>query len=155
MNKFTPALLLALCGLISPFTQSTELTVSDAWIREAPPVSKVHAAYMTIHNPTDKSVTLITASSPLYSNIEFHRTVMENGVMRMLQEESLRIPADAELRLEPEGIHMMLFNPGQPLKAGDKVPFTLNFSDQMNADITVIVKKATTNQRPHRCGQHE
>lgn len=155
MNKFLQVMLLALLCLATAFIQAAEITVSEAWIREAPPVSKVQAAYMLIRNPADKPVTLIAATSPLYSKIEFHRTVMENGLMRMLQEEGLPIPANGEIYLEPEGTHMMLFNPVQPLRSGDKVPFTLSFSNQMKTEIMVVVKKAAANQRPHRCGQHE
>lgn len=156
MNKLLQATLFAVFIFVSGFSQAAELTISEAWIREAPPVSKVQAAYMLISNPTSKPVTLIAATSPIYSKIEFHRTVMDNDVMRMLQEDSLSIPARSEIHLKPEGIHMMLFNPRQLLKAGDKVPITLTFSDQMKTEIMVTVKKATsTRQHQHRCGQHE
>lgn len=156
MNKFLPALVLAMFTFASPLLQASELIVSKAWIREAPPVSKVQAAYMLISNPTDKPVALIAATSPLYSKIEFHRTVMDNGVMRMLQEDSLSIPAKGEIHLQPEGAHMMLFNPKKVLMAGDNVPFTLTFSEQQKIDIMIKVKKAQgTTQKQHRCGHHE
>jgi copper(I)-binding protein len=156
MNKFLQNILFAIFIFVSPLTllQASELKVSKAWIREAPPVSKVQAAYMLISNPTSQAVELVAASSPLYSKIEFHRTVMEDGVMRMLQEDSLNIPARGEIHLQPEGAHMMLFNPRQTLKAGDKVPFSLTFSDQQKIEIIVVVKK-TSGTRQHRCGQHE
>ena len=155
MNKFLPAFLLAMFTFASPLLQASELIVSEAWIREAPPVSKVQAAYMLLSNPTDKPVALIAATSPLYSKIEFHRTVMDNGVMRMLQEDSLSIPAKGKIHLQPEGTHMMLFNPQQPLKAGDKVLFTLTFSDQRKLDVMLVVKKATGTTHHHHHGHHE
>lgn len=154
MNKLLQALLLTISILASSLSYASELSVNGAWIREAPPVSKVQAAYMLINNPTDKAVELVAATSPVYSRIEFHRTVLDKGVARMLQENSLTIPARSELHLRPEGAHMMLFNPGQPLKAGDKVPFTLTFSDQRRLEVILIVKKATGAAHHHHHGHH-
>jgi hypothetical protein len=143
MNKLFAFLVLFASLFITPLASATEVTVADAWIREAPPVSQVQAAYMKIHNSGDKDIVIAAASSPLFSRIEFHRTENDNGIMRMLQENSLTIPARSEFHLRPEGTHMMLFNPRQPLKAGDKVPFTLTFSDQRQMEVILIVQKAS------------
>lgn len=156
MNKLLASLSIFAGMLPALLCSADPLMINDAWIREAPPVSKVQAAYMQLHNNSDKDLTLTAASSPLFSRIEFHRTEMSNGMMRMLQEKTLRIPAGGKLHLQPDGIHMMLFNPQQPLHAGDKVPLTLSFSDQQERNITITVKKASgVQQHQHRCGQHE
>ncbi len=156
MNKLFYSLAVLASLLTSSLTSASDLTIEDAWIREAPPVSKVQAAYMELHNKSDKDISLISASSPHYGRIEFHRTEMNNGVMRMLQEKTLSIPARGEKKLQPDSTHMMLFNPRQPLKAGDNVPFTLTFSDQQKIEIMIKVKKAQgTTQKQHRCGHHE
>lgn len=154
MNKLIVFLALFASLLVAPLTSAFELSIDDAWIREAPPVSKVQAAYMKFHNSSNKDIVLTTASSPLFSRIEFHRTENDNGVMRMLQEKHLTIQAKSELHLQPEGTHMMLFNPGRPLKSGDKVPFTLTFSDQQQLDVILIVKKATGAAHQHHHGHH-
>jgi copper(I)-binding protein len=154
MNKLFTHLALFASLIITPLASASEVTVTDAWIREAPPVSKVQAAYMNIRNSSDKDIVLTAASSPLFSRIEFHRTENDNGVMRMLQENSLSIPANNEIHLQPDGVHMMLFNPRQALKAGDKVPFTLTFSDQRQLDVILIVKKATAAAHHHHHHDH-
>ena len=142
MNKLLKALLFSAFMLAAPLPYASELTVNEAWIREPPPVSKVQAAYMLISNPTDKPVELIGASSSFYSRVEFHHTILDKGLARMQQENTLTIPARGEVHLQPEGTHMMLFNPRQPLKAGDNVPFTLTFSNQRRLDVMLVVKKA-------------
>ena len=154
MNKlFT--LLVILTSLFSTTLSASEILVDDAWIREAPPVSKVQAAYMALLNSTKKDISLVSVSSPLYSHIEFHRTEMTNGVMRMQQQDTLHIPANSQLYLQPDGIHMMLFNPAQPLKAGDKVPFIFSFSDKKIIEVIIKVEKAkASTHKPHRCGGH-
>lgn len=155
MNKLFSSLLILTGLLANTLVTANELTVHNAWIREAPPVSKVQAAYMRLQNTSDKDISLISASSPFFSSIEFHRTEMNNGLMRMQQEKTLTIPAKGEIRLQPDATHMMLFNPRQALRAGDKVPFTLIFSDQQKISIMVTVKTAMSiQQRQHRCGHH-
>jgi copper(I)-binding protein len=149
MNK--PFIFLALLAnlLILPSLSASDVTIENAWVREAPPVSKVQAAYLVLHNHSDKHLTLVSASSPLFARVEFHRTVADNGVMRMQQEDSLNIPARSSIHLQPDGTHMMLFNPMQILKAGDEVPFTLTFSDQHQVKVMLIVKKATGAMHHH------
>jgi copper(I)-binding protein len=155
MNKSFAFLALLVNLLISPLALASDVKIEDAWIREAPPVSKVQAAYLEIHNHSKKDITLTAANSPLFSRIEFHRTENNDGVMRMLREEQLTIPAGSEIQLQPDGTHMMLFNPKQSLKAGDMVPFTLTFSNQHQVEIMVVVKKAGgASHHQHHHGHH-
>jgi copper(I)-binding protein len=50
------------------------IVVKDAWVAEAPPVARVLACYMTIENPSDREQMLTRVTSPLFSDIEIHRT---------------------------------------------------------------------------------
>lgn len=155
MNRLLAYLPLLVGLLILSPCSASEVTVNNAWVREAPPVSKVQAAYMEIHNNGNDSIALVSASSPAFSHIEFHRTEMSDGIMRMLQEKVLSIPAGGKILLQPDGTHMMLFNPVQPLKEGEQVPFTLTFSNQEKMTLLLMVKKATRNRKDnHRCGHH-
>jgi len=118
------------------------LIIEDAWIAEAPPVSKVMVAYMTLINTDTAAVEIIRAESDIYSSIEFHETVHENGRARMIRHDSLKIPANASLELKRGGPHLMLFNPVKTLKAGDIVNIKLTSKDNMTRTISVAVKKA-------------
>jgi copper(I)-binding protein len=119
----------------------TNLRIEDAWIAEAPPVSKVMVAYMTLHNSGQQDMEIITASSDMYSSIEFHETVHENGMARMIRHNSLKIPAYSKIELKRGGAHLMLFNPVSPLKAGDTVTIKLITSNNTEKTTTVAVKK--------------
>lgn len=149
MNRPFIFLVLLANLLFSPLSRASELSIEDAWIREAPPVSKVQAAYMHIHNRSSDDIAITSASSPLFTRIEFHRTEMTNGLMRMLQEDTLTIPAKGEKYLQPDGTHMMLFNPQRPLKAGDKVPVTLRLGEHGAFEFEVTVKKAGDEAHHH------
>lgn len=118
------------------------LTIQDAWIAEAPPVSKVMVAYLTIINNTSEEIEIIRAESELYSSIEFHETKHENGVARMIRHQSLTIPANDKLILQRGGTHLMLFNPTKVLKANNEVKIIITLRDGSTQSIDVPVKKA-------------
>jgi copper(I)-binding protein len=136
-------LLLFITSVFNPLhADTTGLIIEDAWIAEAPPVSKVMVAYMTFINKGSAAVEIIRAESDIYSSIEFHETVHENGMARMIRHDSLKIPANARLELKRGGPHLMLFNPVKALKAGDIVNIKLTSRDNMTKSVSVAVKKA-------------
>ena len=124
------------------FAESS-LTFKQPWIAEAPPVSKVLAAYMEISNNTDKTISIETAESEDFNRIEFHRTVHENDIARMQHQETLSIPASGSLKLEPGGYHMMLFYPAKKFRAGDESILSFKTTDGQKYETRVIVKKSS------------
>ena len=122
--------------------QNPDLVIQDAWIAEAPPVSKVMVAYMTVKNTGPKAIEIIRAESDIYSSIEFHETVHEDGMARMIRHDSLNISANSRLELKRGGPHIMLFNPVKALKAGDTVKIKLTTKDNHSKTISVAVQKA-------------
>ena len=121
---------------------NTGLIIQDAWIAEAPPVSKVMVAYMTIKNTGSTAIEIIHAESESYSSIEFHETVHEDGMARMIRHDSLKVSAGSKLELKRGGPHLMLFNPVKAFRAGDTVNIKLTTKDNKSKTITVTVKKA-------------
>jgi len=141
LNKTLP-MLLVLCGLFSPVAYAQALIeVENAWLREAPPVSRVNAAYMTLHNRSNKDVTLESVASRFYDHAMIHRTVTENGISRMLHQGDITIPAKGKITLQPDGLHMMLMRPVSPLRQGDEIFVKLNFTKQPSMFIKVPVLK--------------
>lgn len=100
--------------------------VSDAWIAEAPPTARHNAAYLVLRNGS-RADTLLAVETPVAAVVELHEMRMDQGVMRMRQERSAALPANAELRLAPGGRHLMLIDMKRPLQAGERVPLTLRF----------------------------
>ncbi len=121
------------------------LIIEDAWIAEAPPVSKVMVAYMRLINTGTKTIEIIHAESSLYSSIEFHETIHENGLARMIRHDTLKIPANNKLELKPGGPHIMLFNPTKRLTAGSTAEIKLTTKNNKVITVTVPVKKAHYN----------
>ena len=126
------------------------LTFKQAWIAEAPPVSKVLAAYMEIINSSDKTIIIDSMKSDDFKKIEFHRSIQENDIAKMQHQTSLSIPASGSLKLEPGSYHLMLFNPVRRLLAGDKSTFTVITADDKQYELDISVKKSNdTHQHRH------
>ena len=127
------------------------LQVSEPWVREAPPTSRVLAAYLTLVNTGDNTVTVTAISSPDFKNAEIHRTVIEAGVARMLPVKQLEVPAGGQLMLEPGGHHLMLFDPLRTLTAGETVTLIIHMNDgkQLSATAPVIRKTGEDHSHHH------
>jgi len=143
MKNYFATLILLFSTLSSAVSaDSNTLSIKDAWIAEAPPVSKVMVAYMIMENNGPQDITLVKAESDLYSSIEFHETLHEDGMARMVRHNDLIIPANNHISLKRGSKHLMLFNPVKRLKAGDTVAITLTMSNNVCQTIEVIVKKS-------------
>ena len=127
-----------------------QVQVRDAWIPEAPPVADVMAAYFVIENHGDKPVTISGASSPAFGMVMMHKSVDENGMVRMIHQDHLTVAANSQLAFARSGLHLMLMSPKHPLKLGDKVELTLHTADHQQIHFTAIVKAATLgDDHPH------
>ncbi|NNJ94746.1 MAG: copper chaperone PCu(A)C [Halobacteria archaeon] len=149
--RFRTGLLAALLGVLLPVLPASaemDLVVSDAWVREAPPGATVLAGYLKITNRGTAHATVSGVSAADFSSVEIHRTVMENGMARMLSAEQLEIPAGESFVLEPGGYHLMLFNPARPLAAGDSVELLLHVRDGACLAVDAPVARMTLDQHP-------
>ena len=119
------------------------MDITDGWVREAPPTSRVLAAYMQIINLTDSELTVTGITSPDFEAAELHRTVVENGMARMLPVPELTIPAGGSITLAPGGLHLMLMMPAGPLPAGSDVPLEMTAAD--GRSFRLSLRPSTTN----------
>ena len=138
---------LTLCNIAQA---ADALEISHAWIREAPPSSKVLAAYMSINNQRETAITINGISSPDFESAEVHRTVINEGVARMLHIEQLEIPANGNVKLEPGGLHLMLFNPERTLTAGDTVTLTIHLGNDTCLTVRVDVLRQVNGDPMHQ-----
>lgn len=130
-----------LCFFKSAYANDSALLIENAWIAEAPPVSQVMVAYMTLKNTGTQPVEIISAESDSFRAIEFHETIHEEGMARMIRHASLNIQPNNSLQLKRGGPHLMLFSPTKPFKAGDKVTIRLVTKNDVCQSVTVTVKK--------------
>ncbi|MCJ8318760.1 MAG: copper chaperone PCu(A)C [Colwellia sp.] len=129
--------------------QAQNLTATEGYIRESIPGTTVSSAYMTLTNTSEKSVTLVGASSKISARIEIHEHSMSNGMMSMRQVESIVIGSKETAILQPSGLHLMIFDIKEPLKHGDLITLTLHFSSQPNVEIQLPVQSIKRKQHHH------
>jgi copper(I)-binding protein len=151
MNNYLYRIITALLLLIGASTATADATleISEAWVREAPPTARMMAGYMTINNTGDAAVTVISISSPDFDSADIHRTVIEEGVARMLPVKQLEIPASSQVKLEPGGLHLMLFDPKRPLREGETVTLIIHRRDGDPLSTTSPVVRKTGEDHSH------
>lgn len=136
------ASLLILSTVSTPnHAQQTELLVRNALVAEAPPNSRVAAAYFEIHNPSTQAITLLKIVSPQFEGSEIHETVLNNGMARMKSIPHLRLKPNQRTVFQPGGLHLMLMNPRAPLKAGDIVLLNFHCSNGKVINVTTQVRR--------------
>ncbi|HEX7342199.1 MAG TPA: copper chaperone PCu(A)C [Rhodanobacteraceae bacterium] len=107
---------------------AVSVTASHAWIRLLPGTLPA-GGYVTLHNAGDKSLVLTGASSPDYQSIMLHRSILANGMSRMVMIKQLKLPAHATIKLAPGGYHLMLMQAMRTIHVGDTVPVVLHFAN--------------------------
>ncbi len=135
MKKF---FLFALISISTLFASNIE--VKDAYVRATPPGLPNSAAFMVVENKTDKDIAIVKASSEVSKIVELHTHSMKDGVMKMYQVPKIDVPAHGKTELKPGGFHVMLIGLHNPLKEGENVTFTLEFSNGQSKTITAPIK---------------
>ncbi len=120
---------LAFCCLLSLPLAATELQLRQAEIRAPLPGRTVTAGYFELQNTSAQTIEVVGARSPAFARIELHQHIEHEGMMRMVEVESIEVAPGATLRFQPGGLHLMLFTPQQPISVGDTVPLSLLFLD--------------------------
>ena len=116
------------------------LTVSGGYARSTNP--KVGAAFMTVSNGGSTDCVLGAVSSDVAPRTEMHTHRDEAGVMKMMQVDSISIPAGETHELARGGDHIMFLDTPKPLAEGDSVQLTLDFGACGTLPLTLRVDNA-------------
>lgn len=119
------------------------LQVKQAWVREAPPMARTLVAYMQLHNTSNAplQITDIKAVSGFDGSM-LHGTEIVDGVSRMRHVDVLDLAAGDTAELAPGGLHLMLFEPQQALRAGDEVDLQIDCAAGQAFPLTVPVRRS-------------
>ncbi len=141
---------LLLLLLFAPASVSAlDAMVHDAWVRQPPPGANA-AAYLTIHNTGAEPLRVVAVESDAAERVTLHRSVVEDGVARMIPVDAIDVPAGGRVELAPGGLHVMLIRP-RPLRPDDEVPLRLRLEGGETLDATAVVRKAAGG---HHEGHH-
>ena len=115
------------------------ITLAGAWVRETLPGKDITAGFFTLANDGEQDA-LIGVVCDAATTVELHRMAHENGQMKMEQVKEIVLPSHGEVKLEPGGLHLMLFGVREPLVAGKTVKLTLTFRNAQPQTIEVPVR---------------
>lgn len=128
-----------LAGLFSAVAMA-DVVGSDGWSRATPQGSKEAAGYLVLTNKGDEERSLMLITSTVSDTVRIHRSSIDpEGVTKMWPVGFLKIQPGETVRFEPNGLHVMFSDLKKPLKAGDKVPLTLQF-DGFEKSFTLMLE---------------
>ena len=113
----------------------------DGWIKQLPPVVPMRAGYMQIKNDSEQAMEITALQSDAFEIVEMHETKMEDGMMKMIELETIPLSARSIVELKPGGKHLMLISPVQPLQIGDIVKVIATFSNDSTQSFELEVKR--------------
>lgn len=131
-------ILLMVLSVIYAF--ANEIKIEDAYVRATPPNLPNSAAFMILKNSSDKDISLLKATSDVSNVVELHSHDMKDGMMKMYKVPKIDISAHGKTSLKPGGFHVMFIGLHHPLKVGESVTFTLEFSNGESQTITAPIK---------------
>ncbi|PAJ75979.1 hypothetical protein CJF42_01705 [Pseudoalteromonas sp. NBT06-2] len=124
-------------------------TLIDVQVRSFIPGASNSVAYFTLDNDTKDIRTLVSAEVEGIKRVEIHQHKFINGMMKMSRLHSLDINAYHQVHFRPGGLHLMLFEPIQFPKPGDKIKLTLHFTKGESISIQADVIKLGEEKQNH------
>ncbi|WP_068544251.1 copper chaperone PCu(A)C [Thalassotalea crassostreae] len=128
---------------------AADIEVSEQYVRETIPGTKISSAYMLITNNSDKELILTAAKSNVSSRIELHQHIMTEDMMKMQQVDSIIIKANDNVKLQPHGYHIMIFDIDKPLVADTEITMALEFENHPPIKILMPVKGIKKKRHHH------
>ncbi len=104
-----------------------DLTVTGAWIREAPPGAATMAAYAVLVNHGTKWLEITAIHAAVADKAMLHESTVQDGIAQMRMLSSVKIAPGDRLRLAPGGKHIMLTGATRAPRSGERV--TIAFTD--------------------------
>jgi len=120
-----------------------DIEVLHPWTRATPPNAETAGGYLKLRNEGETADALIGGHSPVAERIEIHSMTTEDGVMRMrpVGGEGIAVKPGETVALAPGGVHIMFVGLKSPLKAGERVPLTLEFRNAGPVDVELVTEK--------------
>lgn len=104
------------------------------------PGQDISAGYLVLKNDSAASIELISVETEDADRIQIHTHQMNNGMMRMVQLDSLSVEPGEQAEFERGGLHLMVFSPDiQALESGS-LDMRFNFADGTSIQSEALVE---------------
>jgi len=133
--------LMLLISLLILACDKTDIEITNAITPVRSDTQNIYAAYLNIKNNTSSNIELIGIRSESFNSIMLHQSSVENGIAKMRHMEKLIIPQKTQVKLEPNGKHIMLMGAKEKLWEKDHITLVLEFSNGSSIEQNVTLKK--------------
>lgn len=140
--------------LLTALHAQADLIMSEGHVRAMPPGQPNTAAFLTLQNTGNDTVTLISAQTPAAKKAEFHTHIMnDKGVMSMSKVPHIEINSGQTFQFKSGAHHVMFMGLTKPLSPGTHVSLTLqdNKGSRYTYEVPVqsILEKPAMNHHHH------
>lgn len=118
-----------------------KVRIENPQAAETPPGVKTGVVYLDIVNGGDADRLLGAKAEDVADHVELHATLMEGDMMRMRKVETIDLAGGATTSLKTGGLHIMLIDLKQPLRADQSFPLTLRFEKAGVTQVSVPIRK--------------
>jgi len=129
------------------------IEIHGAWMRPARQ-SENGAVYFVIHNHSSQADELISVTSDIAAAAEMHESKMSGDIMQMNPVESVPLEPFTEIEFAPGGLHVMLVNLKQDVKAGDEIEVILHFKNFEDITAVLPVRETAAPEEDHPVENH-
>jgi periplasmic copper chaperone A len=153
MNIKFPAFVALFLG--STFLQA-QTEIENLRVVAPIPGQDISAAYLLLKNDASSPVDLISVESENAEAIQIHTHQMNNGMMRMVQLETLPVEAGGQAEFKRGGLHLMVFSPDRQALDSGVLSMTFHFSDgsSVQAEAAVEQLMPASGSMNHQDHQH-
>lgn len=134
---------------VAAFALQAEVLLVDPYAKATPPNAKNSAAFMKIENKSNSDIELLAASSNISKVTEIHTHIEENGMKKMIQIPSIKIPANSSVELKPGGLHIMFLGIQNQINENSNIDLNLTFSDGKTYELNQIPVKKVIPAKMH------
>lgn len=134
---------------ITILTLQAEVLLVDPYAKATPPNAKNSAAFMKIENKSNSDIELLAASSNISKVTELHTHIEENGMKKMIQIPSIKIPANSSVELKPGGLHIMFLGIQNQINENSNIDLNLTFSNGKTYELNQIPVKKVIPAKMH------
>lgn len=134
---------------ITMLTLQAEVLLVDPYAKATPPNAKNSAAFMKIENKSNNDIELLAASSNISKVTELHTHIEENGMKKMIQIPSIKIPANSSVELKPGGLHIMFLGIQNQINENSNIDLNLTFSNGKTYELNQIPVKKVIPAKMH------
>ncbi len=145
--------LLLAASIIACSTANAAIELENWWVRALPPSQTMTAAYGSVTNTGNTTVTLSGATTAMAKHVELHTTQHIGDQMRMVPMAFPSLAPGESWVLAPGGPHLMLMGVDRMPKSGSTVNLCIqlaaNESVCVNADVMRSAPKVHSNHNMH------